>query len=241
MFTFPVGFFGGVQTIDPFWGNVVLYLPFTGTNGQTTFTDVSQYGHAVTRNGDTVISTAQFPSLAGVNSSAYFDGNGDWLRLPNISTLNIGSGDFTLEFFCYFLSMPSVIECLVSAWGQSAGADIFILSGGSDGKISFYWSSFSVLTFFLQSSSVVTLNAWNYVAITRSGNTFSLKVNTDSLVTGTSSSSANSFNFDIGRYGDGFTGASPTSYPNAYISHLRVTKGVSRDVSTVPTAPFPIG
>ena len=57
---------------DQYWYNKVLGLHCDGTNGSTTFTDVKS--KTVTAYGNAQISTAQYPSLTGKSSSAYFDG-----------------------------------------------------------------------------------------------------------------------------------------------------------------------
>lgn len=80
---------------DQNWYSKVLGLHCDGTNGSTTFTDVKS--KTVTANGDVQISTAQYPSLTGKSSSAYFDGSGDYLSLSNTSDFDFGSGDFLVR------------------------------------------------------------------------------------------------------------------------------------------------
>lgn len=240
MFTFPVGLFGGAQTIDPFWGNTTLYLPLTGTNGQTTFPDVSQYTHAIVRNGNTVISTAQFPPLTGVNSSASFDGAGDYLGVPYFSVLDLTSGDFTIEFYLKPSNTTSgqVIFDLYRSALVPTG--IVITQPSSDpSKIRFACGDSNTTAFEVDiiSSASISTTAWHYVAITRSGSTFTLRLNGASVGSavwgGTINNAAPNITIGAARDGSlGFTGN---------LSHIRITKGVARDVSVVPTAPFPIG
>jgi hypothetical protein len=41
------------------------------------------------------------------NASIYFDGTGDYLRIPNNALWALGTGDFTIEFWVYFNAFPS--------------------------------------------------------------------------------------------------------------------------------------
>lgn len=54
----------------------------------------------VTINGNTTISTAQYPT--GMDRSIFFDGTGDYLSIVSNSTYNnFGTGDFTIESWFY--------------------------------------------------------------------------------------------------------------------------------------------
>lgn len=237
MFTFPVGFFGGSTGAgDPYWSNVVLYLPLTGSNGQTTFADVSQYGHAVTRNGDTVISTAQFPSLTGVSSSAYFDGSGDFLQINN-AVLALGTGDFTFEIWAYSTATPSDVGIFESRDGTSGSTNGFTLTALSSSVVRIFSNGILIA-----SSGTNYVGAWCYIAITRSSGTWNLFVNGVSQGTSTAFRDLTYQNQIVG--GGRYSGTvNPNAFFTGYLSHLRITKGIARYTAnfTPPTAPFPIG
>ena len=73
----------------------ILHLPFDGSNGATSTSDVSNQNNAVTVNG-AQISTAQ--SKFG-GSSMLFDGSNDYLSVGGSEwNSNLNSGDFTVEF-----------------------------------------------------------------------------------------------------------------------------------------------
>lgn len=254
MFTFPVGFFGGsTGGGDPYWSSVVLYLPLTGTNGQATFTDVSQYGHAVTRNGNTVISTAQAPALTGVSSSAYFDGTGDFLTIPDNSTWTL-SADFTIECFIRFAGYAkneagTFEVCLAgtSVPGVNNAGYYIVFSGTA--------SSFTTIKFGystngntheseISSSSTFLLNTWYHVAVCRSANLLYMSVN--GVITNPGGTSIIGSIFDVPQpLKIGALNYTETykREMNGFLSHLRITKGVARYTAnfTPPTAPFPIG
>jgi hypothetical protein len=67
-----------------------------GANASTSFIDNSPTPKTVVANGNIQISTAQ--SKFG-GASAYFDGSGDFLQIANNQDFNMGSGDFTIEFW----------------------------------------------------------------------------------------------------------------------------------------------
>lgn len=116
---------------DPFFADVLYLSNMQGTNGGTTFTDDSPIGRSITRFGNTQTSTAQF--IYG-DSSAYFDGSGDYLEVGTGSDadLNISpASDFTIEY--WFRpdqrssidgdGIPALTGMLLAA--QSGGADRF--------------------------------------------------------------------------------------------------------------------
>jgi len=62
----------------------------------------------ITKNGD--VAVRAFAPFVGVTSlptsySVYFDGTGDYLTVPNTSGLQMGSGDFTIEFWINYSSI----------------------------------------------------------------------------------------------------------------------------------------
>jgi uncharacterized delta-60 repeat protein len=87
----------------------VLNLTFDGQNGSLNFKDVSAYGNSVVRSGGVQISTAQSKfggsSAYFGGSSAYFGGSsayfggGSYITVPSNSVFELGTGDFTVEFW----------------------------------------------------------------------------------------------------------------------------------------------
>jgi len=241
MFTFPVGFFTGQN--DPYWDNVVLYLPMTGANGSTTFTDVSKYGHAVTRNGDAVISTAQAPPLAGVSSSGYFDGSGDKLTSASNPLFAMGTGDFTIEIFTrrFADTKPySRIFHFGPFWNNNDSWGSTFDDGDFPNKITF--SSFKLGGRLCVSTTTVVSDQWYYVAIVRSAGVFYLYINgllesTNNTKIGQTLEASASNTFCLSSAID----RSVEEDFNGYSSCFRMTKGIARPIVGVPTTPFPIG
>lgn len=210
---------------DPHWSSVVLALHMNGTNGSAYFKD--EVGKTVTASGNAQISTTQ--SKFG-GASAYFDGTGGYLTVASSADFAIISGNFTVEFFAYFASSAgnqAFVEFYADAnnrWniGLVGNIQFYTLVGGSgSAKIT---------------ATAPSNNAWNHVALVKSGSTFTLYVDGSSVGTSTTTSyhTTNS-SVSIGWAGGG--GGSPYT---GYIDDLRITKGVARYTAnfTAPTAAF---
>jgi hypothetical protein len=105
-----------------------------GANNSTTFTDSSLTPKTVFANGDAKISTAQ--SKFG-GSSAYLDGNGDHLSIPNSSDFEFGSGDFTIEFWAYVTALKGYQAFIAKSYA-AADQNGWVLACESNNVISFY-------------------------------------------------------------------------------------------------------
>ena len=167
--------------------------------------------------GDTKFGVEQ--PFAGTYYSNYFDGTGDYLSTANNVATNLGTGDFTVEFWLNASvtqagSNPRILSN--DTWNTSAGFDINIessllqfRSGGGTGKS---------CTF-----TTTDYGIWQHIAFTRSGTSFKVFKNGVLANTYTDSSNLTSANPTyIGKYaaatGSDFTG---------YISNLRIVKGTA--------------
>ena len=199
------------------------------------FTDSSPNGLTVTAEGDATTSAAQ--SKWG-GASGFFDGSGDYLAIPAHPSLNIGSGDFTIEMWAYLVEQSNVRPALLGNASSYPG-------GGNE--FALLWdSSYGNDSIFIESglgnyaSSAVAKNAWHHIALTRSGETVRLFVDGVQEASETSSVSLD-LAYDggemlIGRHWDG----TDSDYQE-FIDEIRITKGVARYTAafTPPTAAFP--
>lgn len=162
--TFSGGYAGGDAAFDS--KGVILHMD--GADGSTTFVDNSQYGATVTTYGDAQVDDAQ-----GVfNESGLFDGNGDYLGVPDNPDLRLGGGDFVIQMRVRFAAF-NVRNTLVGKWtnnvedareymirydGTANDELEFIYStdGNNDIEISFPWNA--------------ALDTWYHIAVVRSGN-----------------------------------------------------------------------
>lgn len=132
---------------DPLWNNVVLMLHCNGTNGSTTITDSSQYGHSITRTGYSLRCVIQNSTLvAGTTENGRWPGGGLMLNngyttsnassivLPTHTSFDFSNGDFCIEFWgirngdggrlSYIMSNGSTNLELIKPTGNQAGKNI---------------------------------------------------------------------------------------------------------------------
>ena len=211
---------------DQYYNSCSLLMHFNGSNGSTTFIDNSPTPKTATPSGNAQISTAQ--SKFG-GASLLLDGTGDYLTLASNAAFGTGTGNFTIEFWMYPVSVASGIAFdnrasgqLQSVLGYFSAAGSFTFTGG-------------IITTGITKTGI-TANNWYHVACVRSGGTVYLFVDGVSAGTDTVAGSANASNqLIIGSKYDGTTGF------NGYIDDFRYTKGVARYTSnfTPPSTQFP--
>lgn len=114
-------------------------------------------------NGNAVISTTQYKFGS---SSAYFDGTGDSVRFVG-KTLEIGTNDFTFEFWVYATSLAAnrhVLDCRTTTSSQIAPL-IYVSTAGA---LIYYVNGASRIT---SSNSAIVIDTWYHVAVSRSSTT----------------------------------------------------------------------
>jgi len=208
-----------------------LYLPFDG--------DQSDSQHTITVNGNPdLYATGKF------GGSMYFDGNGDYLSIPDSADWNFGSGDFTIDFWYkpidasrYYIFAGGDTYCMgidyhfqgtrnVNVWASSTGSswDLIDADPGGNGI----------------GSISLNLNDWNHIAWVRSGNNWMTFVNgvKDVDITVAGSIYNASGNIQIGEHGGGYTGF----WLKGYIDEFRISKGIARWTTSfsgsLPSAPY---
>jgi hypothetical protein len=226
---------------DANYSNVSLLLHMDGSNGSATFTDNSPNTLTLTAYGGAQISTAQ--SKFG-GASGLFDGNGDYVDVPADADLDLGTGNFTIEFWFYPRSNQSFASSTwrrVIAHPASTNASnslqvghnaqrVFMVSGSSN---SWEFSNFV-------NTGDLSLNTWYHIAFTRSSSTlrcFLDGVQKQAATISDTYSRGGTEGLRIGNRGD----LNASCYLDAYLDDLRITKGVARYTSnfTPPTAAFP--
>jgi hypothetical protein len=174
--------------------------------------------------GNAQISTTQ--SKFG-GSSMYFDGTGDYLKVPSSPNLALGTGDFTVEFWAYpttFVNFSQWVSTRVADDASYWGID-----SNSSGVFYFFTNGIVV------QSSAQSLNTWVHIAAVRSGTTFKLYIN------GVSAGSATLTNNFLIANGLGVgAGANGAQTAYGYIDDVRITRGYARYTSnfTPPTSAF---
>ena len=202
-----------------------LLLHMDGTNGGTGFID-SATGKTVTANGNAQISTGQ--SKFG-GASGYFDGSGDYLTVANDGSLDLGTGDFTVDFWFNRHSL-SGDQVLWAGGGESYGVLLFYAVGGAKTFSLSTWDSSTMGT----SAAAYELDTWHHIAVVKSAGTYTVYFDGTSLGSGALTTPSTSANWGIGAYNNG-------SVPiNGWLDELRVSKGIARWTAnfTPPTAAY---
>lgn len=206
---------------DPYWNDVSLLLRMDGSNGSTTFTDLSNNAHTITVGGNAQVTTTS-PKFG--TGALLLDGAGDYLETPAHSSFAFGTGDFT-------------VECWVYPNSVSDNDGLFTI--GAQLYASVYQSNWTAGTAGSSGSTfgAATAGSWQHFAITRSGSTIRLFIDGTQLSSLSDSTNLTSNQLFIGYY-----------FSSAYawdgkIDEFRVTKGVARYTAnfTAPVAAFPAG
>jgi hypothetical protein len=198
----------------------------------------------VTINGNTTISTAQYPT--GMSSSIYFDGNGDYLSIPDNANLNMGTSEFTLEAFIYLSSAPGITATVLNKDGKNTVSwPQYAIYVNSSYKVNLSLSSVPNIgigpNVLITGATTLSLNTWYHVAATRSGTSTTLWVN--GVSDGTSSSVPATLNNGARPLLIGWEdrNAPDTAYNfPGYISNARICKGTALYTAnfTPPSAPL---
>jgi hypothetical protein len=203
------------------------------------FIDNSTNNFTITVAGNTTVNSFDpfVPNSSySTYGSGYFDGTGDYLTAPSNAAFDFGTGDFTLEAWCYRTG-SGAYGFIISR--RAADANYGPFSLGITGLNAPYFScssSGSSWLFQITSGTTISLNTWAHIAGVRNGSTFTLYLNGVSVGTATSSSSlmASSVTPAIGAHANG-------SEPFAgYITDARIVKGtaVYTTAFTPPSAPL---
>ncbi len=219
---------------DPNFDNVSLLLSGDGSNGSTSFTDLSSTSSTVTAVGDTQVSTSVKKYGTG---SIKLDGTGDYLDVTGTTALVLGTGDFTIEGW-YYANNFTNRGTFVDSRGSSSTSGITIGHQASSGDIRVYMTALSGSDIVVQSTNFST-GQWTHVAVTRESGTVRLFVNGNLEDSATRTTNLNS-NHDYYIGNGSYTGTTYGHF-DGYIDDFRVTKGVARYTSnfTAPTTAFP--
>jgi len=202
------------------------------------FTNAGIYDGTLKNNletvGDAQVSTAVVKYGSG---SLKFDGTGDYLTLPNIQTLQLGSSDFTVEAWVY--TNASTQQNIICLDGNSTtyAALRFEINGSATRPLQMLVSTNGTSWAINYTAGTIPLGVWTHVAVSRIGSSFLIFINgVQQGVTQTLSGAL--FAGTLQRVGIDGSGANPF---NGYIDDLRVTLGVARYTRnfTPPTVALP--
>jgi hypothetical protein len=234
---------GGGGGSDPYFANVSSLLHFDDGDSSTSILDHSpgSPSRLWTARGNAQIDTAQ--SMFG-GSSCVFDGTGDYVDTPASPDFNLGTDDFTIEWWIRFSSVAGTqrIAGQSDNTGASTSASVSILkTAPADPKFQALSLSGGSVIGSCTGTTTVVVDTWYHVAYQREVTLFTLFVDGVAEATATSASSINSSvnKFSIGRLGE-----LNSDFVAGWVDDFRFTKGVARYVGsptnfTRPSAAFP--
>ena len=200
---------------------------------------------SINSNGDP---TAQSESVNGFTTGTIdFDGSGDYLNTSHSNDYDFGSGDFTVEAWVRPTNNQQTDPSMVALWNFPQGRRSWGIFGNTGGSPSSYNGAvrgtvspdgqFATRT---EITGTLTLNSWNHVAFTRSGNTLYFFINGNSQGTASYTGSVYSNTQDSVMVGAMGNPSDPRNDFNGKISNVRVIKGTALYTSnfTSPTAPL---
>jgi len=215
--------------------NTVLMLHSNGNDGSANFVDSSFSNHSIIANGNAQIDTAQ--SKFG-GASGLFDGTGDYLSLADSDDWNFGSGDFTIDSWVRYNTLPFAIDSVFCSQTTDLNNFFrFILNGDSTNNFVYQFVNASTV----YTNAVTwnpTTNTWYHMALVRSGNNLYFFVNgvqAGSTVTQVEFPANYTGALRISEfYGGGYT--------NGRMDELRISKGIARWTSdfTPPTSEYEV-
>jgi hypothetical protein len=172
-----------------------------------------------------------------IGGSGYSDGTGDYLTIASNANLTLGSSDFTIELWWYPLAFSADGEILTMASTGGTNRCYAMYTYNSNGTLGAFagtgGSSWDIVSNLNMGTAV--RNAWNHMAFTRSGSTFSTYLNGVRVATTTATGTLGSSGLGVLANNSGTSQA-----PNSYISGVRTIKGTALYTGTtytIPTSP----
>jgi hypothetical protein len=240
-----------VVPTDTYWANVSFLSETTSTDAQTnnTFLDGSSIAATVSNAGAASASLTQgsyspYPannttsySAATNGGSGFFPGTAAYLSVPANAAYQIGTGDFTVEFWVNFNSVSGAIIPFMQSCPLGSGTGnnwwmgyipgtglVFNCHGGGGLATSIAWTP--------------TTGTWYYVTASRASGTLRLYINgvqgTLVVSQGNPAQTLNQNGYVVGAITTPY-------YFNGYMSDVRVVTGTALytgSTLTVPTAPL---
>lgn len=234
---------------DPYWANVSLLMNTTTTNDQTNnvFLDSSSNNFTVTRAGTTTQGSftpfAVAPNTSystSVNGGSGYFTTGNYLSVPDNAVLQLGSSNFTIEFWMKTASNNAVIISKDSDTNVNYGS--LAIETTVAGKLEFYCNPQSgslANRVTLTSTTTVSNDQWHHIAIVRNGNNWNLYVNGVSEASATSAvgfwSAANPLYISAT-----LVSSSPSATYIGSLSSLRIVKGTAVYTSAFTPSTIPL-
>jgi hypothetical protein len=208
-------------TVDAQFNYVTMLLHGDGTNGaqNNTFLDSSTNNFTITRNGNTT--QGSFSPYGSNWSNNLVSSATTYFVTPSSSSLALGTGDFTVEAWVNFSSLPAGGRGIFQfSSSTSIPANTNSLACGASSTSGATWQIYANDTQYNSGASAV-VGTWYHIAVVRSSGTTKLYLNGTSIISQSDSKDYTQTYLIVG----GFYG---TSYlMDGYISNFRVVKGTA--------------
>lgn len=228
---------------DSEFNRVSFLSHFNGTNNgvNNQFTDGSASNHTITANGN--VTQGSFGPFARPDGEwgVSFDGDGDYLEIADDSSLELGSGNFTIECFFNVKQFDS-LRTLASKYKTVDGYRSWRLTFQTNGTLSLDITSDGGGSNIsnVKTATVFEENTWYHLALVRNSNTITFYVN------GTADSNTLSFsatphdNSTPVRIGTQFNSSGARYYHDGFVSNFRIVVGTALYTGnfTAPTSPL---
>ena len=226
------------HSTDDEYHNVQLLLHCEGTNNDTDMDDDSRVGHHFDFIGNSKLSSAQ----KKFGSTSLFTGTSDndhiLVDSDDTNFLELGTEDFTLEFWLYWNGVTGYQTVFDNGYGSGSTAGSWMIqTDNGNGRMKWYQNGGVLVT----EGSDPANTTWLHYAIVRSSGT--LKIYRNGIQTA-SGSTTNAY-YTPDKLSIGARNAGTYAF-DGYLDDIRITKGVARysgsDTSsanfTVPSAAF---
>jgi hypothetical protein len=209
-------------------GTSLLTTQYNGGGNNSGFKDSSQNNFVITRNGNT---TQGSFSPYGSNWSNYFDGTSDTLTYTGGSSLNFGTGDFTIELWAYLANTGTFCPFLRP---DDSGAFPEFGYNFSTGQLQFDARNAAIVAV----TTTMPTNQWTHVAVSRSGTSLRLFINGTQV--GSTTTNSTNFGSTTGTIRIAGSSFSATHNVNGYLSNFRVLKGTALYTTTFTPSTTPL-
>jgi len=186
---------------------------------------------SVTDGVNTANSSASSFTLAfEVSGSLRFDGTGDYITVPSSTNLQLGSSNFTVEFWLYLpVAIASNYQIYIGKGHNADSSREWYLEGMSDGKIDLFWSTNGGGWSSAEVTGVLPIRTWHHIVMQRTGSTLKVYTNGNESYVNSSFPTIHSGSqiLNIGGFNDG-----SGLYSNSFMSNVRLIKGSNAYTTT---------
>ena len=197
------------------------------------------YAAATTTTGSPTVSTSGSGSMY-TNGGAASSG-GPYLSYPNSSTMQFGSGNFTIEAWCYFTVVQESTIAARYPFDSTNNEWNFGTNSSLAPLFSYSATGGNTATGSVTSPSALSINTWYHIAVVRNSTVLTMYVNGTSVGTSTIAGSiySGTTTSTVGCYAQS---AYPNGYavPNGYLSNVRVVKGTAVYTSNFTPSTTPL-